>query len=92
MTKNTGHMAWLKAAGIDPSPLWLQPDNWNSFGRVLDGEPPVEKLVGLEVWARQFALRVVVLGKEARRAQHEAGQAVQAMHQCAQLLRRELRD
>jgi predicted NBD/HSP70 family sugar kinase len=26
----------LKAAGIDPSPLWLQPENWDGFGRHLD--------------------------------------------------------
>lgn len=28
--------ARLKAAGIDPSPLWLQPENWDGFGRHLD--------------------------------------------------------
>jgi predicted NBD/HSP70 family sugar kinase len=26
----------LKAAGIDPSPLWLQPEDWDGFGRILD--------------------------------------------------------
>ena len=26
----------LKAAGLDPSPLWLQPDNWDGFGKHLD--------------------------------------------------------
>jgi predicted NBD/HSP70 family sugar kinase len=26
----------LKAAGIDPSPLWLQPENWDGFGHHLD--------------------------------------------------------
>ena len=26
----------LKAAGIDPSPLWLQPENWDGFGKHLD--------------------------------------------------------
>ena len=26
----------LKAAGIDPSPLWLQPEDWDGFGRQLD--------------------------------------------------------
>ena len=26
----------LKAARIDPSPLWLQPDNWDGFGKILD--------------------------------------------------------
>jgi predicted NBD/HSP70 family sugar kinase len=26
----------LNAAGIDPSPLWLQPENWDGFGRHLD--------------------------------------------------------
>ena len=26
----------LKAAGIDPSPLWLQPENWSGFGAHLD--------------------------------------------------------
>ena len=25
----------LKAAGIDPSPLWLQPENWDGFGKPL---------------------------------------------------------
>jgi len=27
----------LKAANIDPSPLWLQPENWDGFGKHLDG-------------------------------------------------------
>lgn len=26
----------LKAAGRDPSPLWLQPENWDGFGKHLD--------------------------------------------------------
>jgi len=26
----------LKAAKIDPSPLWLQPENWDGFGKPLD--------------------------------------------------------
>jgi predicted NBD/HSP70 family sugar kinase len=26
----------LKAAGVDPSPLWLQPENWDGFRRHLD--------------------------------------------------------
>jgi predicted NBD/HSP70 family sugar kinase len=26
----------LKTAGIDPSPLWLQPENWDGFGTHLD--------------------------------------------------------
>jgi len=26
----------LKAAGIDPSPLWLQPENWDGFGKHLN--------------------------------------------------------
>jgi predicted NBD/HSP70 family sugar kinase len=26
----------LKTAGIDPSPLWLQPDDWGGFGKHLD--------------------------------------------------------
>ncbi len=26
----------LKAAGVDPSPLWLEPDNWDGFGKHLD--------------------------------------------------------
>jgi predicted NBD/HSP70 family sugar kinase len=26
----------LKAANIDPSPLWLQPENWDGFGKHLD--------------------------------------------------------
>ena len=26
----------LKAAKIDPSPLWLQPENWDGFGKHLD--------------------------------------------------------
>ncbi|HMQ57731.1 MAG TPA: ROK family transcriptional regulator [Rhizobiaceae bacterium] len=28
--------ARLRAAGIDPSPLWLNPDDWTDFGAVLD--------------------------------------------------------
>ncbi len=27
----------LKAAGIDPSPLWLQPEDWDGFGKPLEG-------------------------------------------------------
>jgi predicted NBD/HSP70 family sugar kinase len=26
----------LKTAGLDPSPLWLQPENWDGFGKHLD--------------------------------------------------------
>jgi len=26
----------LQSAGVDPSPLWLDPGNWDKFGKILD--------------------------------------------------------
>ena len=42
-------------------------------GGVLDGQATMQELVGLEVRAGEVGDRVVLLGKEAARAEHDRG-------------------
>jgi hypothetical protein len=62
------------------------------FGRILDGEAPVEEFVRLDVRAGEVAVRVVLLRKEAAGPEHDHRQAALAMDQPAQMLGRQLGD
>ena len=60
------------------------------LGGILDGQPAIEELVGLDVRAGQVAMGVVVLGEEAPGAQDDHRQAVGAAVEAAEMLGGEL--